>query len=65
MTLQHEDATHGGPRWSAARPADEQRMDDMEPLSKEDEGIVALVHRRLIQDMDLTAVEKLGPERGR
>ncbi|MEE8543512.1 MAG: ATPase, T2SS/T4P/T4SS family, partial [Gammaproteobacteria bacterium] len=65
MTSQPEDVTNGGSRWNAALPVDEQRMDDMAPLSKEDEAIVALVHRRLIQDMDLTAVEKLGPERGR
>ena len=65
MTWQPENGTSGESRWSAARPEDEQRMDDTAPLSKEDEGIVALVHKRLIQDMDLTAVEKLGPERGR
>ena len=65
MALQREDVTNEGSRLSAARPADEQPMDDMAPLSKEDEKIVALVHRRLIQDMDLAAVENLGPERGR
>lgn len=65
MALQHEDVANEGSRWSAAGPADEQPMDDMAPLSKEDEKIVALVHRRLIQDMDLAAVENLGPERGR
>ncbi len=65
MALQHEDVTNEGSRLSAARPADGQPMDDMAPLSREDENIVALVHRRLIQDMDLAAVENLGPERGR
>ena len=40
-------------------------IDDAAPLSKDDEDLAAAVHRRLIQDMDLAAVEKLGPERGR
>ena len=65
MTSQPEDVTNGESPWRLASPEVEQNGDDMAPLSKEDEEIVALVHRRLIQDMDLTAVEKLGPERGR
>ena len=65
MSSQPEDVTNGLSRFSAALPTDEQHTDDIAPLSKEDEEMVVLVHRRLIQDMDLTAVEKLGPERGR
>lgn len=40
-------------------------FDEFAPLSTEDEEIVRHVHQRLIQDMDLSAVERLGPERGR
>jgi pilus assembly protein CpaF len=40
-------------------------VDEFAPLSPEDEEIVLRVHQRLIQDMDLSAVERLGPERGR
>jgi pilus assembly protein CpaF len=65
MTSQPENVPTGGSQWSTPPLAEEQRPDDMAPLSREDEEIVSLVHRRLIQDMDLTAVEKLGPERGR
>lgn len=35
------------------------------PLSPEDEQLVQRVHQRLIEEMDLKAVEKLGAERGR
>ena len=33
------------------------------PLSDDDERIVQQIHQRLIREMDLAAVEKLGPER--
>lgn len=65
MTSQPEHVTEDGLRRSAPQPKDEQFADDVAPLSKEDEETVSLVHRRLIQDMDLAAVENLGPERGR
>jgi pilus assembly protein CpaF len=39
--------------------------DTYAPLSPEDEQLVQRVHQRLIEEMDLKAVEKLGPERGR
>ena len=35
------------------------------PLSYEDDLLVQQVHQRLIEEMDLKAVEKLGPERSR
>ena len=65
MTSQPEHVTEDGLRRSAPQPKDERFADDVAPLSKEDEETVSLVHRRLIQDMDLAAVENLGPERGR
>ncbi len=65
MTSQPDDITNGGPRWSTQPVVDAQQTEDIAPLSMDDEEIVSLVHRRLIQDMDLKAVEKLGPERGR
>src|SRR3972149_4862787 len=40
-------------------------IDDYAPLSSGDEEVVLRVHQRLIQEMDLSAVEKLGLERGR
>src|SRR5512132_2805084 len=40
-------------------------VDEFAPLLPEDEEIVQRVHQKLIQDMDLSAVEKLGPARGR
>jgi pilus assembly protein CpaF len=44
---------------------DAARLDeDYTPLSQEDEELVHQIHQRLIREMDLAAVEKLGPERG-
>jgi len=40
-------------------------VDEFAPLSPEDEDLVQNVHQRLIKDMDLSAVERLGPARGR
>jgi pilus assembly protein CpaF len=40
-------------------------LDEYAPLSPEDEALVQRVHQRLIQEMDLKAVEKLSPDRGR
>jgi len=40
-------------------------VDEFAPLSPEDEDLVQGVHQRLIKDMDLSAVERLGPARGR
>src|SRR3990172_11337673 len=44
---------------------DKPAVDEFAPLSPEDEEIVHKVHQKLIQDMDVSAVEKLGPTRGR
>jgi pilus assembly protein CpaF len=44
---------------------DQPAVDEFAPLSPDDEEVVQKVHQKLIQDMDLTAVEKLGPQRGR
>ena len=60
MTSQPEHVTNDGLRPSSANAKDEQRVDDIAPLSKEDEETVSLVHKRLIQEMDLAAVENLG-----
>ena len=65
MTTKPENVADEGSWAGPAQPEDGQRTDDMSPLSKEDEDTVSLVHKRLIQDMDLAAVENLGPERGR
>ncbi|HUF07874.1 MAG TPA: CpaF family protein [Rhodothermales bacterium] len=47
------------------RLTDEVAVDEFAPLSREDEEVVQKVHTRVIHDMDLSAVERLGPERGR
>ncbi len=51
--------------WDFGVPAAERQIDDFAPLSQEDEDIVQAVHVRVIRDMDLAAIERLGPERGR
>ena len=65
MTSKSENVAEEGSWGGVAQPGDGQPIDDMAPLSKEDEDTVSQVHKRLIQDMDLAAVENLGPERGR
>ena len=65
MTSKPENVAEEGSWGGVAQPGDGQPIDDMAPLSKEDEDTVSQVHKRLIQDMDLAAVENLGPERGR
>ncbi len=53
-------------QWAIPIPTTElSTNDEFAPLSPEDEESVQKVHQRLIQDMDLSAVEKLGPVRGR
>jgi pilus assembly protein CpaF len=53
-------------QWNIPMPVAQQAaFDEFAPLSAEDEETVRRVHQRLIQDMDLSAVERLGPERGR
>ncbi|MDO8616806.1 MAG: CpaF family protein [Dehalococcoidia bacterium] len=48
-----------------SRLTDQVAVNDFAPLSAEDEEVVQKVHTRVIQDMDLSAVERLGPSRGR
>lgn len=40
-------------------------LDEYTPLSPEDERIVHQVHKNLIREVDLAAMERLGPERAR
>ncbi len=47
------------------RTANAVTVDEFAPLSPEDEEVVQSVHQRLIKNMDLSAVERLGPARGR
>ena len=51
--------------WNFNLPETVTISDEYAPLSQEDEDLVLKVHQRLIQEMDLKAVEKLGPDRGR
>src|SRR3990172_8913967 len=52
-------------QWSIpAALSDQPAVDEFAPLSPEDEEIVLKVHQKLIQDMDLSAVEKVGRTRG-
>jgi pilus assembly protein CpaF len=51
------DVAAGPPRFEGA--------DEFAPLAREDEEVVQRVHQRMIQEVDLKAVERLGPERGR
>jgi len=50
--------------WSFNLPDEILVTDEYAPLSPEDEQTVHAVHQRLIQEVDIKAVEKLGPERG-
>ncbi len=46
-------------------PASWEVLDETAPLSPEDEALVQRVHQRLIQEVDLQAVERLAPDRAR
>ncbi len=50
--------------WSFNLPKELELADEYAPLTPEDEEMVLKVHQRLIQEVDIKAVEKLGPERG-
>ncbi len=64
--LWENDRTGRETQWNIPLPMlDRAAVDEFAPLSPEDEESVQRVHQRLIQDMDLSAVERLGPERGR
>jgi len=66
MLWQKQQENGGDERWTLPlATASSDAPDEFAPLSSEDEEWVQKVHARLIQDMDLSAVERLGPERGR
>jgi pilus assembly protein CpaF len=52
-----------GSIWGLNLPKDIARPDDFAPLSVEDEETVQLVHQRLIQEVDIKAIERLGADR--
>jgi len=54
-----------GALWSFNVPKDLATLDEAAPLSLEDEQLVQQVHQRLIQEIDLKAVEKLGADRAK
>jgi pilus assembly protein CpaF len=59
---------HGGDsesQWTIPLAGADKTFGEFAPLSSEDETIVQAVHARLIRDMDLAVVERLGAERGR
>jgi pilus assembly protein CpaF len=49
--------------WALNLPQEIASPDDYSPLTAEDEEIVQLVHQRLIQEVDIKAVERLGADR--
>jgi len=54
-----------GAVWSFNLPKALDATDEYAPLSPEDEATATQTHKRLIQEVDLKAVEKLGVDRGR
>ncbi|HUF52955.1 MAG TPA: CpaF family protein [Dehalococcoidia bacterium] len=66
MVEQRDAELKKGSQWNIPVPQlGENAVDEFSPLSSEDEEIARKVHQRLIKDMDLSAVERLGPDRGR
>ncbi len=66
MTLRpHErESTDDTALWALKLPKGATAVDEYAPLSAEDEELVRRVHQRLIQEVDLEAVERLGVDRG-
>jgi pilus assembly protein CpaF len=56
-------STNGAGLWSFNLPNEVTVSDEYAPLSPEDEQTVQLVHHRLIQEVDIKAVERLGADR--
>jgi pilus assembly protein CpaF len=54
---------NGNNLWNLNLPTEIAAPDDYSPLSAEDEQTVQLVHQRLIQEVDIKAVERLGADR--
>ncbi len=65
MLQQEESQSDDSNIWSFNLPKGMEATEEYAPLSPEDEALVTLIHKRLIQEVDLKAVEKLGAERGR
>src|SRR3990172_4711145 len=65
MLWKNQSQQDGAALWNFDMPGIAEVTDEFAPLSPEDEELVLKVHQRLIQEMDLKAVEKLGPDRGR
>ncbi len=63
MVQQQQNGTEEAVVWAFNRPDNVRDSDEFAPLSVEDEEIVQKVHQRLIQEVDLKAIEKLGPGR--
>jgi pilus assembly protein CpaF len=58
-----ESPGNGTGTWNFTLPKDAIVTDEYAPLLPEDERTAQLVHQRLIQEVDVKAVEKLGPDR--
>jgi len=58
-----ESPGNGTSPWNFTLPKDAIVTDEYAPLLPEDERTAQLVHQRLIQEVDVKAVEKLGPDR--
>src|SRR5437667_11509198 len=58
-----ESPGNGTSPWNFSLPKDAIVTDEYAPLLPEDERTAHLVHQRLIQEVDVKAVEKLGPDR--
>jgi pilus assembly protein CpaF len=65
MIEKKDEVAGDGAIWSFDLPRGMESSDEYAPLSSEDEALVTQTHKRLIQEVDLKAVEKLGVERGR
>ena len=63
MLKSTEPTSNGASAWSINLPQEIGAPDDFAPLTIEDEGTVQLVHQRLIQEVDIKAIERLGPDR--
>jgi len=55
--------TDDGVLWSFNLPKELEAADQFAPLSEEDEEVVQHAHQRLIQEVDLKAIERLGADR--
>jgi len=63
MLKSTESPGNGTGPWNFTLPKDAIVTDEYAPLLPEDERTAQLVHQRLIQEVDVKAVEKLGPDR--